>query len=404
MIQHEYELRGGTDADCAHLASLFAAAGLVRPDTHQPLGEALVLGIGGGLGIGYILWEFQAHHSRVLVLGMRNQWQYPRRMPEKLARRLNLKLTIHESGGARAARAALDAAIAKGRPAMLWVDASHLPWQHLPGWMDGMWWRTIVAYGSDADGLHIDDLSARSFLLTHEELAAARARIPSFKNRMLTVDGVGEIDLEAALRAGLADCANHLAQPSDSFSLPAIRKWARLMTDARHPKGWPRVFADGRGIYSALTSIFDAVTEYGSGGGSLRRLYADFVEESASVLGLAELREVASLYRWLSLRWSSLGEAALPTELPELARAKELITRRQMLLAAQGSEAQSELAGIAGELESLRTACDARFPLQAAATQRLFAQLQAELGAIYAAEAEANRALRQVAAPWSETG
>ena len=37
----------------------------------------MVLGVGGGLGAGYILWEFEAHHTPTLVLGFRNQWQYP---------------------------------------------------------------------------------------------------------------------------------------------------------------------------------------------------------------------------------------------------------------------------------------------------------------------------------------
>ena len=35
--------------------------GPARPHTGQPLSEAMVLGAGGGLGAGYILWEFKAH-------------------------------------------------------------------------------------------------------------------------------------------------------------------------------------------------------------------------------------------------------------------------------------------------------------------------------------------------------
>ena len=48
----------------------------------------------------------------------------------------------------------------------------------------------------------------------------------------------------------------HLSDKSDSFSLPAWRKWARMTTDTRNKKGWPTVFADGRGIGSMRASIY----------------------------------------------------------------------------------------------------------------------------------------------------
>ena len=50
------------------IAGVLANRGLA-PRTGQPLSEAMVLGAGGGLGAGYILWEFKAHDSRSLVLG-----------------------------------------------------------------------------------------------------------------------------------------------------------------------------------------------------------------------------------------------------------------------------------------------------------------------------------------------
>ena len=54
--------------------------------------------------------------------------------------------------------------------------------------------------------------------------------------------------LRAAVRAGLADAVEHLGARSDSFGLPAWRKWARLLTDTRNAKAWPNVFADQRGL------------------------------------------------------------------------------------------------------------------------------------------------------------
>ena len=42
--------------------------------------------------------------------------------------------------------------------------------------------------------------------------------------------------LRAAMRAGLEDQVDHLRSSSDSFSLPAWRKWSRLMTDSATPR------------------------------------------------------------------------------------------------------------------------------------------------------------------------
>lgn len=397
MTTLAYRHLNGLHPETASLTSLFAQAGLRTPGG-PPLDEALVLGIGGGLGAGYILWEFQQHHLRVLVLGMRNRWQYSDSLLDKLSARLNLRLNVAETSGAKGAQAALDAAMGMGRAAMLWVDPSHLPYMHLPAALSGCYGHTLVAYGKEGDSWLVDDRAAHPFLLSSAEMAAARGRIPSYKNRLVTVESAGEFDLAAALRAGIGDCARHLAQPSDSFSLPAIRKWARLMTDAKHAKGWPRVFGDGAGIFSALVSVFDGVSDYGAGGGSLRRLYADFLTQAAALLEQDRLREVAERYKWLGLRWGALGELALPTEVAPLAHAKDLLARRAALYAVLGGEGASELAAIAAELDALRADCDAHFPLDPARQHELFAAMQAQLQTIYSEEVEANRLLGEVAA------
>ena len=76
-----WEFRGGLDGDTAAFANVLANLGVVAPHTGEPLTEAMVLGVGGGLGAGYILWEFDTlpFRARVLTLGFRRLWQYPDR-------------------------------------------------------------------------------------------------------------------------------------------------------------------------------------------------------------------------------------------------------------------------------------------------------------------------------------
>ena len=87
-----------------------------------PLSEAMILGVGGGLGAGYILWEFDAWGYRALTLGFRREWQYPARWAAGTAERLGLHAELHETGGAKAAAAALAAQLDRGLPAIVWID------------------------------------------------------------------------------------------------------------------------------------------------------------------------------------------------------------------------------------------------------------------------------------------
>ena len=77
MILDEYKPRGGKHPETAALKNVLAHHGVKAPHTGQPFSEDMLLGIGGGLGIGYILWEFKEPALKALVLGFRNNWQYP---------------------------------------------------------------------------------------------------------------------------------------------------------------------------------------------------------------------------------------------------------------------------------------------------------------------------------------
>jgi hypothetical protein len=394
MDDSRYTFRAGMHPELASLTAVLAEASVKSPETGQPIDEAMVLGIGGGIGSGYILWEFERHNRRVLVLGMRNKWQYPESLPSKIEQRLNVRFAVEETAGAKSAEKALDATLASGSPAMLWVDRAHLPWFHMPTEMQGCFGHTIVAIAADGDRVAVDDRSGRPFVISRSELSAARGRIPSYKNRLLSSVSTAGFDLAEAVDAGLRDGADHLALPSDSFSLPAIRKWARLMTDSKHVKGWPRVFADRKGLFSALVSVFDGVSDYGVSGGSLRGLYASFLVRAAGITGTPELSEVAMQYTWLANRWANLGEVALPNSCEPLARAKELIARRHLVHVMEGGEGIAELTAIDDDLNLLRERCDDEFPLSETEVIQCFEEMQGVLLEIFDNEVQANRSLR----------
>ena len=150
-----------------------------------------------------------------------------------------------------------------------------------------------------------------------ERLAAARARVGSYKHRLITIDPERvELDLRPAVEAGLRLQVEHLSEKSDSFSLPAWRKWARMTTDTRNKKGWPTVFADGHGVGSLRASIYTSAAH----GAHLRGLYADFLDEAAGLLEREALRDAAAAWREAASHWEAIVDVALPPgdELREL--------------------------------------------------------------------------------------
>ena len=96
-----WTLHGGTDPDTAALANVLAHRGVRGPA--GPLTEPLLFLVGGGLGAGYILWEFAHDDSRVVTLGFTHSWQYFDRRLASTVDRLGLDVAWFRTGGSAGA-------------------------------------------------------------------------------------------------------------------------------------------------------------------------------------------------------------------------------------------------------------------------------------------------------------
>ena len=376
---HGWSLRGGVHPDTAAIANVLAHDG-------AGVSEAMVLGIGGGLGAGYILWEFEAHGSPTLVLGFRNQWQYPDRWARKALERLGVPFALHETSGPKTAAARLDAALEAGRAALVTVDRAEAGYWHLPASESGRGGYPVVVYGSEGDRVRIDDRNLAPLSVARERLDVARGRVVSYRHRLVVTEPaeVSEDGLRAAARAGLEDAGQHLSARSDSFELPAWRKLARMLVSTRGAKAWPNVFADERGLAGALLSAYEGIEPVGTYGGHLRELYADFLDEAAALLEEPRLSEAASAYRALAERWHALAELVLPADVPAFATLREELAAVQESVQARGDTGQDEAAEAALRLWALRAELDAAPPVEPD-----FGALSEAVGAIYEAEVEA---------------
>lgn len=393
-ILPSYTRFGGAHADTAAAANVLAAEGLRGPDG-LPLSEALLLGIGGGLGAGYILWEFKAHALAIIVFGWRNRFNDPVEWWNRLCARLNITPEWFE-GGARAGDKALAAALAAGRPAIVWVDHALLPYYGRQEALNGHIGHVLVAAGADGDAVVLDDLAARPFRVSGAQLQHARGRIPSYRRRLLTLRPGPLPDLPGAMRAGIADHIAHLSDDSESFSLPVYRKWARLLTDSDNVKSWPRVFAGGKGLFAALCSLYEGIELFSTGGGGLRPLYADFLDHAAGALEQPLYREAAALYRSLGAGWTRFAFDALDAS-PALREARALMRNRAEALRRSGPTGVLETRGYEERLALFEARYAGQPVLTPDEANALFAHLSDALARLYNGEVAALQAVIRAA-------
>lgn len=399
VVDAGWTLRGGTDPDAAALAGVLAHRRVTGPD--GPLTEPLLLVVGGGLGAGYILWEFAHDDSRIVVLGFSHSWQYYDRRLATSVDRLGLDVAWSRTGGAVGAAAALASTLAAGDPAIIWPDRFHLGYWNLPAFLDGHGGHPVVAYAAADGRVHVDDRNAAPLTVATADLDRARARVGSYKNAMLLVRSrdvaVPADRLRAAVRGGLMATVEQLGGTSTSFALPAWRKWSKLLIDPRAAKGWPTVFADRRGLLRALTGVWEAIEPAGMTGGHLRGVFADGLDEAAAVLDQPALSAEAQRWRAIADRWHDLAETALPVTVPAIGRVREL-TATITGAVAEGDAAAGERAAAADELWALRAEHADAPALSEDEVRGVLAAMSGQLAAIVAAESAAVQRLGAVVA------
>jgi hypothetical protein len=108
----------------------------------------------------------------------------------------------------------------------------------------------------------------------------------------------------------------------------------------------------------------------------MRPLYADFLDEAATLLGRRELASLAAVYRKLGAEWTAFAEFLLPKPFTE--------TKKAMRKLAAGDTSQVP------RLQELR---QQPFPWDAARTEAFLNEAAARLGVLYEGEVAAAKEL-----------
>jgi len=304
-----------------------------NPLTRKPYSEAFLLGLGGGLGTGYILFPFKHLPHPMLRLGFRNQWNNPKAFLKQLTDRLNLKAQFDVFETGITAQKALQDTLAQNNPAIVWVDKALLPYHGIPESMEGFINYQVAVHARDGRlwRLYLDDLSSRSFEIREKVFTSARANLHQNKFLMMTLKSAQDLsarELRKAIIQSIEGCTRQLTQPLKTIGISTLETWAEDLADHQNHNGWSQVLDDQEDLFSVLKSIYVSIKLDGTEGFALRKLYSDFLHEAAGYLNNPKLNAVAGQYLQLSTHWSNLADNALPSWVPDFDRFKILLTEK----------------------------------------------------------------------------
>ena len=316
----------GDHPETAALVRLLAHAGIAGP--RGPATEALVLGLGGGIGAACFTFEYKGHTpSFYVATRCEPQYAYGPDFLVTAAKRLGATCTIVEASTPAAGAKKL---AATQLPAIAWLDLGSLPWsRRLGGAAELGAMPHVVVIESIEDGVAIvRDTPARPFALALAELGAARKKLRVGKQRLLTIAAGETPDWPEVFRDAIAACAAGLrgktkikGPMAKNFGVGGLRRWAKALVDPKDAKAWSRVFPPAAAP-AGLAWSRHWIEHAGTGGAAFRPMYAEFLDVAAKVIGAPTLTTLAREYRTLGTAWRAFG-ASLLAPFPEIRRAQD---------------------------------------------------------------------------------
>lgn len=394
-----YNQFGGRHWETGTLHNFMAHRGFSAPHTGAPYSEALLLGVSGGITVGYFNFAYKGYDPQCNIL-TRNTFD----PLETLLSRLGIiQYLEHTRKPERAVEILVDT-LEEGVPAIVWADMWSLPYNGLP-YDEGMWGAgPLIVYGyePEQDVVQIADRAKVPLTVTTHDLAGARGRVKKDKFRLLTLDAPNRDKLASAVHLGICDTVKLFTEKppkgsKNNFGLNALQHWARMLAQPKQRQSWEKLFPAGLPMYAGLASAYNFAFLFlkGDGQDAERGMYADFLEEAAVLLERPALNDAAGLFRASAEAWGRLPAALLPDEVGPFGETRDLMSRRHTLFLEQGGNALDEMRAIDGRLGEIKGSMKNEFPLTQAEVEIHRGQIAEQIRHIHDVEKEAVMALQQ---------
>ena len=384
LILKDYDQFDGLHWETGSLRNYYAYQGITAPHTGEPYSEAMLLGVSGGITMGYFTFHYEGYEPWVRLL-TRNTFDPLNRIYELLGIQSNVRQTASADKGIKNLLEVLE----DGSPAIVFADMFSLPYNAAPH-DEGMWvMLPILVYGYDEneDVVWIADRSRVPLTVTTEELASVRGRTKKNKFRILTHEPPDESKLKSAVEEGIRECVQLFTQPppkgsKNNFGFLAYEKWVKMLGKSNDKGSWNKMFPPGNLMYAGLTSAFTDICIFGKEGGAERKTYARFLEEAGVLLSRPELTAVADKFRTSAQAWDDLAKTLLPDTVELFKRTRVLMLDKHHLFLDKGNSALEEIHQINDQLGEIKSQVSEEFPLNSSQSDEMKGSIAEKVMAI----------------------
>ncbi len=360
-----YKHFDGIHYETGSVHNALAYQGMKMPHTKSAPSEALLLGLSGGITFGYFSFAYKGFDPHVALL-TRNTFNPFETMLNRLGAVQNLKQT---TDSAKAEKNLLDA-LENGQPALVWANRMEMKYSTYDGSLGPDMYEMIpvVVYGVDKGYVHIADQSRTSLKVSIKDFTKARARVKKEKFRMMTItvpafDKLAQ-NVDAAIRASVKSFfTSPVKGYASNFGFAAYQRWADVLFNDKDKQSWNKIFPAGRKMFAGLTSAFERIELFGTGGYASRPMFADFLDEASVILDRPTLRDASKNFRAVVPAWEALCLALLPDTIAPFKEARQLLIQKRDAFLEKGAGASAEIRKIHARLEKIRISMEKKFPL-----------------------------------------
>ncbi|MFX0052395.1 MAG: BtrH N-terminal domain-containing protein, partial [Candidatus Hermodarchaeota archaeon] len=269
-----------------------------------PISEAMIFGLGSGLGLGFM--RFKGIGASI---GGR---QY--NFEENLCKSLNIQLTTFQTTNPEKGWQQLKSMLEKNIPAAVNLDMAYLHYQELPeGFHFGQHAVVVCGYNPTNSTVLIADTQFPDIKeVALNDLEAARNsnydRYMDPRNFIYEFDFPDKLpDLKEVIPSAIQLNGKNIQKKSKlmrifgiTSGIDAISKFSKSLAS------WSNLMAKELENRSRDTAGF--ISDYGTGGGLFRYLYARFLQEAAVILEDDLLKELGQSYKELGDRWEEISK------------------------------------------------------------------------------------------------
>ncbi len=310
------------------------------------LSEEMLFGLGGG--IGFIYWHTKKMPAP--FIGTRNS-----KVDEfvvKICKRIGAEAILCQTVSTEKSYEEVKKLLVACEPVYVFVDMAYLPYMALPSEAH-FGGHSVVVFGIDEceNKVYIADRGKKAVFVSIGDFKKARSsKFPPFpaKNKLFKIKCPPVIpDLKECIKDGIKECCDVMLRPPiKNIGLSGMQKWAGLV-----PK-WNKQFK-GMNLLGCLLNTFIYIEIGGTGGSAFRPMYAKFLRESAEILEKPELNQPAELFEKSAAIWSKIASAALPDEIQELKKIRQLLFQKNKIFEEQKTDTIEEMKEINIEINRL---------------------------------------------------